>query len=391
MTTFIIIAVIGLLIFLGTRKKKPQPTPTFQTGSTTKTFQSRISQLQFPDRVDAIVWHIKAIDRGLAEGDLSLANLSYAKLIESIRQQNENEKGKYEDSLKAIRDEYEQFRQTYGMEYPQQFLPPSQRQRTSTTSALSASEKKNLRTYLAIDSKAVSDIQTLFRLSGNEDGFNREFWIAEYGESNLLAKVLSVYSFNINLANFELLVDKANRFIKKMRRDTPYWKEFPLYNIADLQENYSLNLQTDLINKLQSLSIGERLYFFDFAFGKYWNGWSGSKTRNIGINENDAMRKFVKLNLFSETTDLESIPDLVGKKEFKEFADQKGFDGLKKSWTIEKMFEVAMTTEEGKNLLRNFLSNKKVWKFNPTYQDDKSAIVAFQDRIKLVADLICMV
>lgn len=176
-----------------------------------------------------------------------------------------------------------------------------------------------------------------------------------------------------------------------MRRDTPYWKEFPLYDVADIQESYSLNLQSDLISKLQSLSTGERLYFFDFAFGNYWDGMSGSKTRNIGINEKDAMKKFMKLNLFSETNDLESVPNLVGKREFKEFAGQKGFDGLKKSWTIEKMFEVAMTTEEGKNLLRSFLNTKKVWKFNSTYKDDWQAIVYYQDRIKIVADLICMI
>lgn len=153
MTPFVIIVVIILLIFFGTRKKKTVTQTTSSattlgnssaTGQAKEKFKSNINQIQFPDRVDAIVWHINAIDKGLAEGDLTLTNLSYAKLIESIRQQNENEQGKYENALTTIREEYEQFRKTYGMEYPKQFLPPSQRQKVSPTSTLSAGQKKIL-------------------------------------------------------------------------------------------------------------------------------------------------------------------------------------------------------------------------------------------------------
>ena len=57
-----------------------------------------------------MVWHIKAIDKALASGDLNLANLSYAKLIESIRQQNIIEKGKYEDALKTIQKNMKNFK-----------------------------------------------------------------------------------------------------------------------------------------------------------------------------------------------------------------------------------------------------------------------------------------
>lgn len=103
-------------------------------------FQSKLNDLHFPDRVEAIVWHINAISKGLSTGDLNLANLSYAKLIESIRQQNVNEKNNYDFELKAIRDEYEEFRNTYGLEYPPQFLPPSQRQKAAPTKVQSSNK-----------------------------------------------------------------------------------------------------------------------------------------------------------------------------------------------------------------------------------------------------------
>lgn len=86
-------------------------------------FKSKISNIHFPDRIDTIVWHIKAIEKGLSNSDLNLVNLSYAKLIESIRQQNINEKGKYDEHLKTVREEYDEFRKKYKMEYPPQFLP----------------------------------------------------------------------------------------------------------------------------------------------------------------------------------------------------------------------------------------------------------------------------
>ena len=108
MTVIIIIAVVGLLIYFGTRKKSEQTfsdnnqnTQTSirssRTSSSQQKFKSKLSDLSFPDRIDAIVWHIQAIEKGLANGDLQLANLSYAKLIESIRQQNVTENGKFEN------------------------------------------------------------------------------------------------------------------------------------------------------------------------------------------------------------------------------------------------------------------------------------------------------
>ena len=117
MTLIIIITVVGLLIYFLKRKKGNSPFDTEDSSitSTVKTkvnltqqkFQSKISELPFADRIDAIVWHIKAIENGLANGNLDHANLSYAKLIESIRQQNITENGIFEDHLQKIKKERE--------------------------------------------------------------------------------------------------------------------------------------------------------------------------------------------------------------------------------------------------------------------------------------------
>lgn len=62
MAVIIIIAVVGLLIYFGTRKKSQQTfvdnrqgsTQNSQTNLARQKFQSKISSLPFPDRADAI-------------------------------------------------------------------------------------------------------------------------------------------------------------------------------------------------------------------------------------------------------------------------------------------------------------------------------------------------
>jgi hypothetical protein len=74
MTTFLILVGIGFVIYLLTKKTSNTKT----TGRQDNKFQSKINQLYFPDRVDAIAWHISAIEKGFRYNDLELVNLSYA-------------------------------------------------------------------------------------------------------------------------------------------------------------------------------------------------------------------------------------------------------------------------------------------------------------------------
>lgn len=137
MTIIIILVVIVLIIFLVFRKKNETTFSKINSdneiNSETQQFQSKLSTIPFPDRIDDIVWHINAIEKAISKNDLKFANLSYAKLIESIRQLNTNENGKHEAALKSIREEYQLFRETYGLEYPQEFLAPSERKKEETS------------------------------------------------------------------------------------------------------------------------------------------------------------------------------------------------------------------------------------------------------------------
>jgi len=78
----------------------------------------------YPDRSIEIDFHSKAIQKGLSKNDFDSVNLSYAKLIESLRQQNTNLKGTFDDILSKVSKDYKDFRNLYGYEYPKDFIQP---------------------------------------------------------------------------------------------------------------------------------------------------------------------------------------------------------------------------------------------------------------------------
>lgn len=86
-----------------------------------------IELAKFPDRTDAILFHKQAVLNAVNAGNLETANLSFAKLVESVRQQNANLDGAIASDLDLLRRLYDSFREEYGLQYPVQFLPPKAR------------------------------------------------------------------------------------------------------------------------------------------------------------------------------------------------------------------------------------------------------------------------
>jgi hypothetical protein len=443
-------------------------------------FESRILSKPFPDRLQTIQFHASAIKRGFANGDLALVNLSYAKIIEAVRQQNLKEKGAYEEYLTVARQEYDDFRSVYKFEYPQQFLPPSQwkpkagpslssnekivlvsdnsklkaliaelggsghpeypllRREYATESGIKASDfsgwvveqlrtkdydslyafskevylgrdasfedtfKEKFSSFLqkdfgalfnSIEPEAIFEIRAFFILAYGIDDFNREFWIAEGKDGELLAKVLSVYRFSVNKDSCQPLVKKANLFLKEMRKDKliEYWLEFKNYTLEEIKKDYKLDEKTDLAQKLRKLSLGERLFFFDFAHtdGSYWSGASSYRTRRFGIMERQGVTKMVELGIFRENSVLEAIPEVASKGELKEAAEKSGFE-VKKSWTLQKIYENLRKSDKGEEFLMGFLKDKTVVSFNEEFRADLVEILENQERIKRLVDLLAV-
>lgn len=127
----VILLIIAFIVFLASRKKKENPIPTVSNLQQQFTFKT-VREIR---GIDLIPFHINNLESALARGDLKIVNLSYAKIIEIVRQKNVEEKGKHEEISKSLLNEYEQFRQSHELEYPQQFLPPTQRKIKISNSA----------------------------------------------------------------------------------------------------------------------------------------------------------------------------------------------------------------------------------------------------------------
>lgn len=256
--------------------------------------------------------------------------------------------------------------------------------------------KKDFRQYVTGEDNLIYDLQSFFILQSGIDDFNREFWISEGKEAEALSKVLSVHFFKTNKTGFTTLLNKANKFLKEMKTDKlskDYWEPFHYYKIDDVKPSYSIEVQTDLLEKLKCLSIGERLHFFDFAttysYRKYWNGDSTYKTRSFGIREETSLQKIIDLEIFDIVEDIDSVPEITSKGELKEKAEQSGFE-IKKSWTLEKIFLNLKGSDKGNQFLKDFINDKKILKFKLHYKTDLERIIEYQKVLKIVADLLSM-
>lgn len=467
----IVVLVFVFLMFLGKRQKDKEKLLNKNSSNNDdepinkiqKKFKSQLNP--YPDRIDAIDWHYKAIQKGIRNDDLELVNLSYAKLIESIRQQSQNGDN-YLDYLDIVKSEYDGFRNYYNLPYPKQFLPQTKRKKKNsdnskltelikkldkkshpefkllrkeyaTTSRMPAtdftewiieqliqqdfnslfafvsefylgkdksSEKelhkifknflsKDYKSLIEIDDQAIYEIQAFFILKGGIDDFNREFWIAEGKESELLCKILSVYSFKLNVQSFNPLISKANKFLKEMRKETDFWKDYKNYKLDDLKNEYLLNTKTNLPKQLRSISSGKRLHFFDFTsiytYKKYWNGDSSYKTRSYGINESESLKEISELEIFKRVNKIELISEIASKSELKDKAQSMGFE-IKKSWTLKKIIENLSKTEKGLTFLKNYVNEKNILEFKDEFKSDLEIIFKYQSEIKKVVDLIIM-
>lgn len=254
--------------------------------------------------------------------------------------------------------------------------------------------------YIEGDEKLFYEIQVFFILKSGLDKSLRGFWIGDENTSGLLAKVLCVNRFSIKNLGFEKLILKANDFLKQIKKEAKKdgiedgWKLVPYFSAKDLKQTLVIDTKTNILIKLQSLGLGERLHFFDFAssrkFPKYWSGNSSYKTRSLGVNEAESIKKMVELDLFLYTNDIESIPVIASKGELKEKAENNGFK-LLKSWTLLKIYENLLKTEEGKIFLQNFIQEKKGLKFNEAFNGDLLLILELQEKIKVISNLLSMI
>ncbi len=127
--TIVIIILIGILIIAAYFAVSNRRINTTSSINVKKADEQKNDLEKFPDRSFNIQFLKKSVIELIEKGELELANKNFAGLIESIRQQNLNLNGQLDKLLEQTKIEYLQFREQYNLDYPVQFLSPTERKK----------------------------------------------------------------------------------------------------------------------------------------------------------------------------------------------------------------------------------------------------------------------
>ena len=247
--------------------------------------------------------------------------------------------------------------------------------------------------YLNISETIVNEIKAYFILNYGMEREGRQFWIVVAEKTIMLSKVLSIHSFSIHKKEIKKMVTAANKFIKE-QKDDGGWEEYPYYEIENVEADYDLITGAEFLEKIQQLSVCERVHFFDFAkhadSGPYWMGESSYNTKILGINEEASLNHLMELGLFKKVEEIESIPFVASKADLKELAEKAGFD-IKKSWTLAKIYTHLINAEGGKKFLWDYISDKTIYRFEIRYMEDLQVLLDYQEKLILIADLLVFI
>ena len=206
----------------------------------------------------------------------------------------------------------------------------------------------------------------------SKGGGGREFWITDE-TPQLFSWALCCY-----LPDFTTLIvklaEKANRFISKMAKDTPFWKEYPR-----LQKNNILVpplAESELIRILQQLSISARLHFFRAASmgGGSLPRLTTYPIRSFGISVDDTSTQLEQAGLFLLSAEPESLNKSLTKQELLEACAAANVE-VRKSWNKDKMAQVLY--DNNPDYFRQLTSNMHIVKINPVYEHEIKALTIY--------------
>jgi len=153
-----------------------------------------------------------------------------------------------------------------------------------------------------------------------------------------LATVMLPYVFKT--VDLEELIRRANAFIRHMRKDTPFWEDFPLFKPGGLDPWTEPRPEevTEFCRVLRTLPLATREHLIDFASRSDRRASSGSQpvdqatsygTRKRGIEAEESGRLLLQMGLLVRSDDPRGALQRLTVKELTEFLAQQGVEGVK--------------------------------------------------------------
>jgi hypothetical protein len=208
------------------------------------------------------------------------------------------------------------------------------------------------------------EIKALFILGG-KDGGGRESWLTDR-KPDLFASAVSCREVSW-LGGIEELRNRANRFIRKMRREAPYWHDFPLFEGPVLTPEPLKS--SDVLLRIRALPLLSRIHLLSFAAvgGGSLLESTTYDMRSLGLNCVETAPLILNSGICEAYNDMELLARLLKKDEIIAALSEKGID-YKKSWNKTKLFERACSlTPEA---IQNAAEKKKLARVKPEYLSD---------------------
>jgi hypothetical protein len=158
--------------------------------------------------------------------------------------------------------------------------------------------------------------------------------------------------WNVRFTNLETLVDKANDFILKMRKDVEYWRGVPLFEMSKLTipERIKNGTSSFFLKQIGSFPFSTRLHFFDIcSYTKYGAKPLGMPiremtyyaTRALGIDEKESSKLLINSTLVQESNDPYLFLSSKTKEELILISEDAGLP-FSRSWNKAKLTEALM-------------------------------------------------
>ena len=238
--------------------------------------------------------------------------------------------------------------------------------------------------YVAMSQECRNEILSVFFYILPSFDIYRGFYSSFRDEclAETVSYALTIY--DLSIINIDGLAVLANMIIDTEAEDNDYYKEMPKF-IGLRDKEYISPVTDSLKERLISYGIAERIFLLHDIF------LCGSiepyyKTKEMGINENDALRRFIEDGFVIKNTDPSCLMDLT-KDELLNIANEQNIS-VKKSWPKSKIYTCIIEDENSSDRICQIISDLNILQINPAYEDDFQKLVDYQEEINDVVKLL---
>lgn len=186
----------------------------------------------------------------------------------------------------------------------------------------------------------------------SKDGGGREFWLADETPWHL------AHAFAVHKPTSKILLDnlrvKANRFLKEMKVDTAFWKDYPYFSSFSATQQWSGS--EEILVKIKKLPPGARMqlgYFCRRGLGTA-SQTSNYELRKFGLDIEAGVLALREQNLIAVARDAGQYLKSIPKSEMLAIATEKNI-ALKTSMNKAEIAKVLISSDaELENRLMNY-------------------------------------